>query len=116
MRTISRAVREAEANYEHMKDVESIIPCMKNIHNTTPYNLNSDEIEEADEDCAKPQGKGFIKKYHHFTYSKPGKINCKYVRGKGAYQTHHILQLDGIHELHRLSYPSIEILLHLSHL
>jgi hypothetical protein len=89
-------VRAAEANFQHMKDVNSIIPCMKNIQNTTSYTLTPEEIEACDEDVAKAEGKGFIKKYHHFSYGKPGVINCQYVRGKGPYQTHHIVQLEGM--------------------
>jgi hypothetical protein len=76
---------------------------MKNIKNTTPFHLESAEIEACDEDCAKAQGKGFIKKYHHFSYVKPGVINCQYIRGKGAYQTHHIFQLEGKIERHIIS-------------
>lgn len=96
----SRAVREAEANYEHMKDVDSITPCMKKIKNTTEYQLTPEEIEACDEDSAKAKGKGWIKKYHHFSYSKPGVINCQYVRGRGAYQTHRIFTLEGIYLPH----------------
>lgn len=96
MFTTPRAVREAEANYEHMKDVDSIIPCMTNLKNTTSYHLTPEQIEECDEDVAKAKGKGWVKKYHHFSYVKPGVINCKYVRGKGAYQQHHIVQIEGI--------------------
>ena len=92
---ISRAVRKAQENFEHMKDVESIIPCMKNIQNTTSYNLTAKEIEDSDEDVAKAKGKAFIKKYHHFSYVRPGVINCQYIRGKGAYITECIVQLEG---------------------
>lgn len=91
-----------------MKDVESIIPCMKNINNTTAYNLTPEEIEACDEDLAKAKaGKGFIKKYHHFSYVKPGVINCQYIRGKGPYHTHYIVQLEGVRSFHFTS--SLEI-------
>lgn len=92
----SRAVREAESNFQHMKDVQSITPCMKKLKNTTSYTLTPEEIEACDEDVAKPKGKGWIKKYHHFSYDKPGVINCQYVRGVGAYQTNRIVQLEGV--------------------
>lgn len=68
---------------------------MEKIQRTTAFILTPEQIEACDEDLAKPTGKGFIKKYHHFSYSKPGMINCQYIRGKGAYQQHRIVQLEG---------------------
>lgn len=105
----SRAVREAESNFEHMKDVDSIIPCMKNLTNTTSYELTAEQIEECDEDIAKPKGKGWVKQYHHFSYAKPGVINCQYVRGKGAYQTHQIVQIEGINLLKLLLFNLVGV-------
>lgn len=89
-----RAVRQAEENYEHMKDVKTITACMKKVKNTTDYPLTADEIEECDDlDSIKRKGKGFIKKYHHFSYVKSGVIKCQHVRGKGEYNTHHLFHL-----------------------
>jgi hypothetical protein len=90
-----------------MKDVKSITPCMKKLKNTTAYILTPEQIEVCDEDIAKPKGKGFIKKYHHFSYGKPGVINCQFIRGEGPYQTHRIIQLDGMNLMNLSIFSSI---------
>lgn len=84
-----RAVRDAEANYIHMFDINNIIPCMGKLKNTTSYEITYDEIADNDEDDAGPNGKPFIKKYFHFAYDGPGVVKCKFMKDdKEAYKFH----------------------------
>lgn len=89
-------MRKAEADFKHMVSVDDIIPCMKKIKNTTSIELKSQEIRDSDEDVVKAVGKGFIKKYHHFKYERPGELKCQYVRGEGGHQVHNMKQLAGM--------------------
>lgn len=88
-------MRKAEGDFQHMKNVDDIIPCMQKIKNTTAIKLTSQEIQDCDEDVVKPEGPGFIKKYHHFAYENPGQLKCQYIRGVGDYQIHRTKQLAG---------------------
>jgi hypothetical protein len=56
-----------------MKNISSLVPCFKNIQRTTSILLTAEEILKADEPNVKPVGKGFITKYHHFSYGGNGK-------------------------------------------
>lgn len=79
----------------HMKSVDDIIPCMKNIKNTTAYKLTADEIKACEEDLVQPVGPGFIKKYHHFSYEKSGELLCRYIRGEGPLLKHKMTRIEG---------------------
>jgi len=93
---IFRQVRKAEADWAHMYSIANIIPCMKNLKNTTSKILTAEQICLADEDIVKPVGPGFIKKYHHFTYLGPGVLSCKYIKGQGEYRREEMRQAKGI--------------------
>jgi hypothetical protein len=50
------------------------------------------QIYACDEDEVKSVGKGFIRRYHHFTYRGAGVIACRYIKGVGAYTVHTMKQ------------------------
>ena len=56
-----------------MKNISSLVPCFKNIQRTESILLTAEEISKSDEPNVKPVGKGFITKYHHFSYGGKGK-------------------------------------------
>lgn len=87
-----RAVREAEANFQHMHDISNLLPCMKNLSGQHSIELNAEEIDECDEKVAKSKGKGFIKQYYHFKYDGTGRLLCKYMKGDGQYFLHEIVR------------------------
>ena len=92
---IVRQVRIAESDWQKMFSMETIIPCMKSLKNTTSIQLTAEEIRDNDEDVVKPIGAAWIKKYHHFTYEEKGVLNCKYIRGEGAYKREKMKQVKG---------------------
>ena len=69
-----------------MSSIQDIIPCIQNLSNTVTVQLTYENIQACDElpvtSCRSP----FIKKYHHFTYPRPGVVNCKYIKGQGEYK------------------------------
>jgi hypothetical protein len=75
-----------------MFSVENIIPCMKNLNNTKCIQLTREDILDCEENIVKPQGAGFIKLYHHFTYASAGTVECKYVKGIGNFKRHKMNQ------------------------
>jgi hypothetical protein len=85
-----RQVRKAEENFTHIFGIDDIIPCLRN--HTTVIELSYDEIKNADEPNCAPVGKGFISKYHHFTYEAEDILLCKYIKGVGSYQRHKVRQ------------------------
>ena len=54
--------------------------------------LEPEQIDACDEDGVKSVGKGFIRRYHHFTYRGAGIIACRYIKGVGAYAVHKMNQ------------------------
>lgn len=83
-------MRYHEANYAHMFSIANIIPCMSNLKRTKSIEVTYDEIQKCDELAVKAVKECFIKKYHHFVYDGPGRLKCKYVKGRGEYMTHQI--------------------------
>jgi hypothetical protein len=81
-----RQVKEAEGNFKHMYSIQEIIPCIKNLSNTETIILAYETIQSMDEPAVTPCRAPFIKKYHHFTYPRPGVVHCKYMKGTGQYQ------------------------------
>jgi hypothetical protein len=86
---ISRAVRSAEADFEHMYDVSNIVASMGNIQRTTSVTLSYEDISACDDtQNVEPVGPGFIKKYYHFQYARAGVVNCKVKKSDEFFVTH----------------------------
>ena len=86
---IKRAVRSAEADFEHMYNVTNIVASMGNIKRTTSVILTYEQISACDDaQNVEPVGPGFIKKYYHFQYVRAGVVNCKVKKSDEAYVTH----------------------------
>ena len=86
---ISRAVRSAEADFEHMYDVSNIVASMGNIKRTNSVTLTYEDISACDDaQNVEPVGSGFIKKYYHFQYARAGVVNCKVKKSDETYVTH----------------------------
>ena len=86
----TRAVKGAEADFEHMYNMTSIIKCMGRIKNTTTVGLSYEDISACDDpQNVSPVGEGFIKKYYHFVYIRPGVVSCKV---KGHPESHSVSQ------------------------
>lgn len=76
-----------------MFSVRDIIPCMKKLSNTECIVLAREDILNCEENIVKPHGPAFIKLFHHFTYVSPGVVDCKYVKGVGHFNRHHMNQI-----------------------
>ena len=66
------------------------------LSNTTTVLLEAAQIDDCDEDIVRPVGKGFIRKYHHFSYAGAGVVLCRYIRGVGPAVRHTMAQGAGI--------------------
>lgn len=92
-----RQVREAEGNYQPMVTAEDVIRAVGGkLSNTIDVLLEANQIHACDEDAVKAVGKGFIRKYHHFTYPSPGVVSCRYIKGEGPYVAHKMIQGAGV--------------------
>ena len=69
-----------------MFSIKDILPCIQVLSNTVTVELTRDQINACDESAVSACGGPFIKKYHHFTYPRPGVVHCKYMKGKGEYK------------------------------
>jgi hypothetical protein len=78
-----------------MFDINNIMPCMEKLKNTNSIEITYDEIVKADEEDAKPIGKGFIKKYYHFTYDGPGVVKCKFMKDDNEVYKYHTMNKMG---------------------
>jgi hypothetical protein len=97
---IFRAVRSAEADFEHMYNISNIMQCMGNIKRTTAVQLTFEEIIACDDvQSVVPVGDGFIKKYHHFEYVRSGVVRCKVKKSDETSKTHTMLKEAGMFHL-----------------
>jgi hypothetical protein len=86
-------VREAEGNYNAMVTAADVIRTVQGkICNMMLVEFDARQIDACDEDNVKPVGKGFIKKFHHFSYAGVGVVNCRYIKGVGPYVRHTMVQ------------------------
>lgn len=92
-----RAVRSAEADFEHMYNVSNIVESMGNIKRTTSVVLTYEQISACDEiQNVEPVGSGFIKKYYHFQYLRPGVVKCKVKKCDEVSFTHTMAKASGM--------------------
>lgn len=84
-----------------MSSITDILPCIQVLSNTVTVELTYDAINACDEPAVSPCHGPFIKKYHHFTYPRPGVVQCKYMKGNGEYQEEIMRQQkdDGMNEV-----------------
>lgn len=69
-----------------MSSIEDIIPCIKNLSHTMTIELTYAMIQACDDLTVTSSKAPFIKKYHHFTYPRPGVVHCQYIKGQGEYK------------------------------
>lgn len=92
-----RQVREVEGNYNAMVTAADIINAVEGkIRNTLLIQFDASQIDACDEENVEPVGKGFIKKYHHFSYGGAGIVKCRYIKGVGPYSKHSMIQGAGV--------------------
>lgn len=90
-------MREAEGNYHPMVTASDVIGAVQGkLSRQMSILLEAAQIDACDEDLVKPEKRGFIRKYHHFTYPEPGVVACQYVKGVGAYMTHKMCKVAGM--------------------
>jgi hypothetical protein len=84
-----RAVRSAEADFEHMYNVSNIVASMGNIKRTTSVVLTYEQVRACDDlQNVEPVGSAFIKKYFHFQYARAGVVKCKVKKSDQTFFTH----------------------------